>query len=49
MKWSLSDLLNWVTSEWSDPNWPYKLVFWVLIGGAAWLLLRTRGSPSGSR
>ena len=46
MRTSLTDLLYWVTNEWSDPNWPFKLLFWTLLGGAAWLLLRSGASRS---
>jgi hypothetical protein len=49
MKWSLSDLIQWGSNEMADPDWPRKLFFWVVILGAAWLLLRSRSSRSRSR
>lgn len=46
MNWSLSGLMQWATNEWSDPNWPRNLFFWTILGGAAWLLMRSRtGQP----
>lgn len=48
MKLGISRLMQLVTDQMSDPRWPYRLAFWTMIVGAAWLILRGSNKSSKS-